>query len=193
MHHRPPKRAIPVLLACALLAACADLATAPDPAQEPDLAVAAEEVMNDRAITPERRAWLQALRQETLPLKDFAKAQEVGYTAQLTPCAESEAGGMGYHYGMPSLIDGKITPLDPEVLLYKPTWDGRLKLVAVEYIVPYTMWDGDAPPELLGIPFRPNDVFQVWMLHAWVHSYNPAGTLEDWNPRVSCRYAVEMS
>ena len=44
---------------------------------------------------------------------------------------------MGYHYFNKELIDDLVVDVSkPEGLVYAPPSDGRLKLVAVEYVVP---------------------------------------------------------
>jgi hypothetical protein len=94
---------------------------------------------------------------------------------------------MGFHYGNTMLIDGTARVDQPELLLYEPEQNGRLRLVAVEYIVPYAFHSRDAePPVLFGQPFQRNDVFQLWGLHAWVWKDNPSGMFANWNPTVNC-------
>jgi len=134
---------------------------------------------------------LTVLRGLTHPYKSLNAAMAAGYNALLTPCMESPpAGGMGYHYGAPALIDGKVEPLKPELLLYEPQRNGDLLFVGVEYVVPYTAWTSHDPPSLAGVPFHKNDVFGLWVLHAWIWKHNPSGILSDWNPRVTCQYAT---
>jgi hypothetical protein len=96
---------------------------------------------------------------------------------------------MGFHCGDPGLIDGVVEELKPELLLYEPQKNGRLRLVAVEYVVPFTAWTQADPPSLHGLTFAANQTFQVWALHAWVWRHNPAGTFADWNPTVNCAHA----
>src|SRR5207344_3337944 len=82
---------------------------------------------------------LATLRQVTAAFHTFEAARDAGWSAQITECmADSVAGGMGFHYGKPSLIDGTARVEEPELLLYEPEKNGRLRLVAVEYIIPYT-------------------------------------------------------
>ncbi|HMI49119.1 MAG TPA: hypothetical protein VK481_10645, partial [Gemmatimonadaceae bacterium] len=98
--------------------------------------------------------------------------------------------GMGFHYGNTSLINGTVRVDEPELLLYEPEQNGRLRLVAVEYIIPYTFVPRSAPPpELFGQKFAQVDVFQLWGLHAWVWQENPSGIFAPWNPRVNCNNA----
>jgi hypothetical protein len=122
------------------------------------------------------------------PIKQFGAAREAGYNAQITGCLEMPPmGGMGFHYGNPTLInDGKVDPLHPELLLYEPEKNGQMRFVAVEFIVPYGLWTDPNPPELFGQTFKRNDAFGIWALHAWIGAHNPSGVFADWNPTVHC-------
>lgn len=107
--------------------------------------------------------------------------------APVSPCVESPAGGMGFHYGNQSRInDPAINHLEPEVLLYAPD-NGRLRLVAVEWIVPAPIWPGGTanPPSLFGLDFHAGPP-PLLVLHAWIWHNNPNGIFQDFNPRVSC-------
>jgi len=59
-----------------------------------------------------------------------------------------------------------------------------LKLVAVEYIVPWTAWAPAAPPQLFGRPFFRNTTLHLWALHAWIWRPNPSGMFANYNPAV---------
>jgi hypothetical protein len=79
------------------------------------------------------------------------------------------------------------------VRLYEPEQNGRLRLVAVEYIIPYTFHGRDAePPVLFGEKFQQNDSFQLWGLHAWIWDENPSGIFANWNPRLDCANATSV-
>ena len=142
---------------------------------------------------------LAALRQATAAFHDFDVARAAHWGTPITPCMTDPAGagGMGFHYGNTDLIDGPVQVDKPELLLYEPEKNGRLRLVAVEYIIPYTFHSRDAePPVLFNQQFRRNDTFQLWGLHAWVWAENPSGMFANWNPRITCdnaASAVRMS
>jgi hypothetical protein len=134
---------------------------------------------------------LPVIKRLTQPYQDTLVAKAAGYNTSLTPCMVlAGVGGMGYHYGNLSLIDGVVQALKPEILVYEPLQNGGLQLVAVEFVVPYTAWTKPNPPAIAGVAFHKNDAFQLWVLHAWVHKNNPRGTLNDWNPNVSCQFAT---
>ena len=135
---------------------------------------------------------LAALEKATAKFRSFESAKAAGWSEQITGCmSDSVAGGMGYHYGNPKLIDGKVRVDEPELLLYAPERYGRMRLVAVEYIVPFGAWNRNEPPTLFGRSFSRNMAFGIWALHVWAWEHNPSGLLSDWNPRVSCGYAAE--
>ena len=95
---------------------------------------------------------------------------------------------MGFHYTNLALMEGTFELLRPEILLYVPNAQGKLKLVAVEYAVPYIA--GSEPPEgFIG----DDDVWSynphvgpegAWTLHAWVVMDNPDGIFAPYNPDV---------
>lgn len=83
------------------------------------------------------------------------------------------------------LTDGVINPELPDALIYEPSEKG-LKLVGVEFAVPFTLWPQPEPPQLLGTTFQREDEFGVFALHAWVWRRNPNGIFAETNPRVTC-------
>ncbi len=137
------------------------------------------------------RQWVRALRRETRHYRSFSEAASDGYVAQLSPCVDSPAGGMGYHYGNPALIDTELEALRPEILMYEPRPNGRLRFVGVEYIVPIAAWDEPHPPEVEGVELHKNEALGLWVLHVWTRRKNPTGVFQDFNPRVTCQFAPE--
>jgi len=134
---------------------------------------------------------LADLRRSTANFHNVDKAEAAGYSVD-GPCIyHSELGGMGYHYEKPALMDGSINLLEPEVLVYEPKPNGHLRLVAVEYIVPFDEWTEEDPPSLLGQDYLPNEEGGFYALHVWIWRQNPSGMFFDWNPKVSCEHADE--
>jgi hypothetical protein len=127
---------------------------------------------------------------------DAAKAAGYGEfrDAALIACIETQGVGvMGIHYVNGGLVgDGVVNAATPEALVYQPLPNGKLKLVAVEYIVFYSMWAGASKPSLFGQEFTligtPNryGIPAFYELHAWVWQHNPSGMFKDWNPSGSC-------
>jgi hypothetical protein len=169
-------------VALAVLQACGG--APPDrQAAEPDPA---------HAATATEADGLAALRQLTEGFGDIAVAQAAGYTEQITPCwYHRDLGGQGYHFARTELIDGNVSLLEPELVMYEPRPDGTHEFLAIEYIVPFAAWDNPDPPVLLGRPFMRNERLELWVLHVWLGKNNPSGLYADWNPNVSCAHAAE--
>lgn len=142
-------------------------------------------------LSPEVRRQLATLRNFTAPFHRFEAAQEAGWNIQLTPCLETAEGAQGFHYSRGEFIgDGEALLLEPELLMYEPQKNGRLRLVGVEYIILFSEVPADAdPPTLLGQEFHANMEFGLWALHVWLWRHNPNGMFADWNPKVSCQFA----
>jgi hypothetical protein len=109
--------------------------------------------------------------------------------------AQPGAGAMGIHYVKNDLVQsGTIDVARPQALVYERTDNGRLNLVALEYVVLQAGWDAShsAPPSLFGQTFMltPADnrfgLPPFYSLHAWVWKANPSGMFSMWNPRVNC-------
>ncbi len=137
------------------------------------------------------------VREATARYKDVERAQAEGYTPVLGCVSSPDEGAMGVHYLNPVLFgDGVVDAAHPELLVYEPQRNGRMRLVAVEYIMIADNWDtrhaDGSPPILMGQLFDyapgPNR-FRLppnYSLHVWAWKYNPKGTFSMWNPRVSC-------
>lgn len=140
-------------------------------------------------------AELAALRSATARFHDITTAESNGWNTNFPPecLTHTDSGGMGYHRLNGSLVDGTLNAAEPELLVYEPDKNGRMSLVAVEYIIPFSVLPSDAtPPVLFGRALAHNDTYQVWALHAWVWKDNPNGTFANFDPKVSCQYAQEV-
>jgi hypothetical protein len=130
------------------------------------------------------------LRRFVAPFHKFEAAVEAGWSAPFTPCLEVPGlGAMGFHYGNPAFVGdgGAVNLLEPELLLYEPQKNGKLRFVGVEYIVLFSDHPPTAaPPTLLGQPFEPVPDAGLWGLHIYVGRHNPSGTFASWNPKVTC-------
>lgn len=135
---------------------------------------------------------LAALRQATAHLHRFENAAPSGWDTQLSGCVELPGvGGMGYHYGnIDFLLDGEANILQPDVLVYEPQVNGRLRLVAVEYLAPVDPGvEPGTPPQLFGRDLDWDEGLHAWVMHAWIWKHNPDGIFEHWNPNVNCDFA----
>lgn len=144
---------------------------------------------------------LGAARKGTAKYHNLNKAISDGYglftDADGIACIDNPGvGGMGIHYvNLGQVGDPAENAATPEALVYEPGRDGHLRLVAVEYVVFQSLWEGAGntePPSLFGQPFElvpfPNryGLPAFYELHAWLWKHNSTGMFEDWNPRVTC-------
>ncbi len=118
--------------------------------------------------------------------EDVAVATAEGYAP--IPCASGLTGGaMGIHYvNAAYLKDDAVDVAKPEAVMYEPMADGKLKLIAVEYIT------AKGPASLEGHLFNFNTapnrygLGPFYELHVWAWKQNPTGAFADMNPNVSC-------
>lgn len=105
--------------------------------------------------------------------------------------AHPTEGAMGYHwFDHDAIEDIALDPLRPEGLVYEPLPNGKMHLVAVEWIVPAEEWHAagnEDPPSVLGEDLGIlNPALGWYILHAWVWKPNPSGMFNNWNPDVDC-------
>ena len=118
--------------------------------------------------------------------KDVSVAVSEGYSP--IPCASGVAGGaMGIHYVNPAYLkDDAVDIAKPEAVMYEPGANGKMTLIAVEYIT------AKGPAELNGHLFNftgaPNryGLGPFYELHVWAWKANRTGAFADMNPDVSC-------
>ncbi|HET7570453.1 MAG TPA: hypothetical protein VFK96_07705 [Gammaproteobacteria bacterium] len=128
--------------------------------------------------------------------RNLAEAEADGYALLLGCVTGPDHGAMGVHYVNQGLVgDGVLDAQHPEALVYEPTGNGGLRLVAVEYVTIASVWDAAHPestPVLMGQLFdyvgAPNrfGLPAFYALHVWAWAHNPLGAFTMWNPHVSC-------
>lgn len=116
--------------------------------------------------------------------------------AGITCIANPGVGVMGVHYVNGSAVgDAILDPAKPEALVYQPQPNGKLRLVAVEYIVFQGAWlqaGNTEAPRLFGRPLtliplqNRYGLPPFYEIHAWLWKNNPDGMFKDWNPDGSC-------
>ena len=120
--------------------------------------------------------------------KDVSVAVSEGYAP--IPCASGiDGGAMGVHYVNAKLIGDAVDIKQPQAIMYEPMPDGKMQLVAVEYIT------SKGPASLEGQLFNFNGapnrygLGPFYELHVWAWKPNPHGAFADMNPNVSCEHA----
>jgi len=138
---------------------------------------------------------VRAVREATQRFRDVKVAEAEGYGLLFGCVSGSEWGAMGLHYVNLALVgDGVLDPMRPEIVIYEPLPDGRLKLVGADYLVFADAWHATqtATPQLMGQLMHlfesPNryGLPAFYTLHVWAWKDNPNGSFVNWHPRVSC-------
>jgi hypothetical protein len=98
---------------------------------------------------------------------------------------------MGVHYVNANYLKDEVVDIKrPQAVMYEPTPDGKMALVAVEYIT----FKGPASLEgqLFSFTGAPNryGLGPFYELHVWAWKPNPRGTFADMNPDVTCNHAT---
>ena len=121
--------------------------------------------------------------------KDVKVAVAEGYAP--IPCTSGVDGGaMGVHYVNGEYLKDEVPDIKrPQAVMYEPLPDGKMELVAVEYIAP----KGPASLEgqLFSFTGAPNryGLGPFYELHVWAWKANPRGAFADMNPNVTCEHA----
>jgi hypothetical protein len=137
---------------------------------------------------------LERVRGALARYNSVAQAERDGYVPT-SPCEASPAGAMGIHYLNPALLAPGTDPLQPEILVYLPGENGKLKLVAAEYMsidADQDVATADDRPSVFGQPFDGPMLGHApgmpihYDLHVWLFEANPTGVFAQWNPALSC-------
>jgi hypothetical protein len=191
------------------------------------LAAAAAVSLSGSSPAPEPS--LDAIRAATAKFKDVKVAIAEGYIAPPGEVCEgaadmgqpAELGAMGIHFFRPDLLGIKSPPnprvsgdgthtdfRKPAILIYEPTANGELELVAVENLVFKKAWhaagnkqrptfQGRPYEEMADDPQTPVDEAHMFEphydRHIWLYRENPNGVFAPYNPKVSCRYGKKPS
>jgi hypothetical protein len=163
------------------------------------LAQAAKHTHEEPAATAETKrntnALVAVVRDATERFKNVAVAEAEGYQLQFGCVSGSDSGAMGMHYvNLPLVIDGELDPAKPEIVIYEPIGNGKLKMIGADYLVFADAWNAthSSPPELMGQLLHlfeaPNrfGLPAFYTLHVWAWKDNPTGTFVNWHSNVSC-------
>ncbi len=151
--------------------------------------------------TPEQKkkagALIKTVRDATERFQNVEVAQADGYQLLFGCVSGDSSGAMGLHYVNMDLVNkGEVKLTRPQIVIYEPTSDGRLRLTGADYLILAEGWDkkhpGD-PPQLMGQLFHlfdaPNrfGLTAFYTLHVWAWKDNPNGAFVNWHPDVSCQ------
>ena len=132
----------------------------------------------DHADATRRRSTSNALvkvvREATERFKDVSVAEREGFGLLFGCVSGGEWGAMGLHYvNLPLVIDGELDPAHPEIVIYEPTPNGRLRITGADYLVFAADWEAKhpgEPPQLMGQLLHlfeaPESVRAAGVLHA---------------------------
>ena len=136
-------------------------------------------------LSPENELLL-SVRRATAKFHSTTQAIAAGYVADEHCVSVPGLGGMGFHWVNETLVDPVFDPLKPEAVLYAMGPGGKLRLIALEYIVINTGQPapvfGDQAFDVGGTPVP----VPHWSLHVWLYENNPSGMFAPFNPNVSC-------
>jgi hypothetical protein len=144
---------------------------------------------------PQQSALVKAVRDATERFRDVSQAEKEGYGLQFGCVSGGDYGAMGLHYvNFPLVGDGEVDAAHPEIILYEPLPNGRVRITGADFLVLAADWDAkhQGPPELMGQLFHffesPNrfGLPPFYTLHVWAWKDNPNGAFVNWHPKVSC-------
>jgi len=148
-------------------------------------------------LTQAQGVLLQAVRDSTARFKDVSVAESEGYSLLFGCVTGPDSGAMGLHYVNMALVgSGVVDATKPQIVIYEPQPDGRLRLIGADFLVLADQWDkahpGQGAPQLMGQLFHyfesPNrfGLPPFYTLHVWAWKPNPNGAFVNWHPNVSC-------
>ena len=141
-------------------------------------------------------ALIRVVRQATARFRDVSVAEAEGYSLQFGCVSGPDSGAMGLHFVNGAIVaSGVLDATRPQIVIYEPQPDGRLKLIGADYLLIASAWDAShsGPPELMGQLFQyfetPNrfGLPAFYTLHVWAWKDNPNGAFVNWHPHVSCQ------
>jgi hypothetical protein len=139
---------------------------------------------------------VRIVREATERFKDPAVADNEGYQLAFGCVSGPDAGAMGLHFVNMDLVgDPALDPRRPEIVLYEPLPNGRVRLTGADFLVLASAWDAlhpGEPPQIMGQLLHlfeaPNrfGLPAFYTLHVWAWKENPTGTFVNWHAKVSC-------
>ena len=150
-----------------------------------------------QTMTAQDNLLVQKVREATIRFKDVTSIAGPGngYGLAFGCVSGGDFGAMGLHYVNMSLVgDGELDATQPEIVIYEPLPNGRLRLVGADFLVLADAWNAThaGPPELMGQLLHlfetPNrfGLPAFYTLHVWAWKDNPTGMFVNWHAKVSC-------
>jgi hypothetical protein len=110
-------------------------------------------------LTTAQSELLKVVRQNTEKYKDVTAAEADGYALLFGCVSGPDSGAMGMHFVNLDLVaSGVIDATRPQIVIYEPTPEGRLRLIGADFLVIASDWDkghpGQGAPQLMGQLFH---------------------------------------
>src|SRR5262245_26528974 len=132
------------------------------------LTVSASGASAQQALSSHQHDWNQAktppaelvkvVREATARYRDVRLAASDGYGLQFGCVTGGESGAMGMHFvNLPLVLDGQLDATRPEIVIYEPVANGKLRLIGADFLVFAADWDKahpGSPPQLMGQLFH---------------------------------------
>jgi len=170
------------------------------------LTVCSSSALAQQTLTSHQHEWdrdkespaalVNVIRESTARFRDVRLAVAEGYGLQFGCVSGPDSGAMGMHFvNLPFVLDGELDATRPEIVIYEPQANGRLRLIGADFLVFAEQWDAahpGSPPQLMGQLFHlfesPNrfGLPAFYTLHVWAWKENPTGTFVNWHANVSC-------
>jgi hypothetical protein len=142
-------------------------------------------------------AFVKTVREATERFWDVEVAENDGYHLAFGCVSGPDSGVMGMHFvNMGLVLDGVLDATRPEIVIYEPQPNGRLRLIGADFLVLAEDWHTKnptaGPPELGGQLLHlfeaPNrfGLPNFYTLHVWAWKENPTGMFVNWHSKVSC-------
>jgi hypothetical protein len=150
----------------------------------------------DAQTQKSRNALVRVVREATEKFKDPAVADAEGYKLMFGCVSGPDFGAMGLHLVKGELLfDGELNPETPEIVIYEPLPNGKMRLIGADFLVDAAQWHakhGKVQPQIMGQLLHlfeaPNrfGLDPFYTLHVWAWKDSPTGTFVNWHANVSC-------
>jgi hypothetical protein len=142
--------------------------------------------------------FVKIVREATERFRDVRVAETENYHLLFGCVSGPDSGAMGMHYvNLDLVFDGELDPRRPEIVIYEPQPNGRLRLIGADYLIPAEAWHTNNPTAL-GAPVLGGQIMHLfespnrfglpsfYTLHVWAWKENPTGMFVNWHSKVSC-------